>query len=114
MAFKPFRTLKIAAEETVTPKVINDIQLYISQCIGQLTGKDTLDQRLLTSVALATGLNQVSHKLGRDLQGWTIVRTHVPSGTKINVIDQQDTNKAPHLLLYLNSDQSITVDILVF
>lgn len=112
MAFKPFRTLRVGPNEEVTPKVVNDLQANIGAALAQLLGKDPLDLQILPNVALSPGVtNMVPHKLGRNLQGWWIIRTH---GSYNMVGDMQDNNPSPHLLLYLVTPAPVTVDILVF
>ena len=65
---------------------------------------------LLKNITLATGTNTINHKLGRNLQGWFIVRQRA-AGT---VYDTQDTNKFPALTLTLQSSANISVDLYVF
>jgi hypothetical protein len=66
--------------------------------------------QILPSVNLAVGLNKISHKLGRKLQGWFIVRQRASA----TIYDTQDVNKTPDINLYLNSSSIATVDIFVF
>lgn len=112
MSFKPFKQLKVISQEDITPKVINDLQYNIGIALGQLLGKDTLDQTLVTNVTLLPGItNKVSHNLGRKLQGYLVVRSH---GGYAMLQDLQDTNPSPHLLLYLLVPAQVTVDLLCF
>ncbi len=65
---------------------------------------------ILKSVVLAIGDNTISHKLGRALQGWSIVRVRAAT----TIYDKQDSNTMPDRTLVLNSSAGATVDILVF
>jgi len=65
---------------------------------------------VLSSVPLTTGANVVNHKLGRKLQGWSIVRQR-SAGT---VYDTQDTNPRPELSLALVASANMLVDLYVF
>lgn len=112
MAFKPFRKIRVAPDATITAKNINDVQDNISFALNQVLGKDALDCTILKNVTLLPGItNMVPHMLGRVLDGWYVVRNH---GNYSFIVDQQDTNPSPDLLLYLTSPAQVTVDLLVF
>lgn len=66
---------------------------------------------ILENVPLKTGPNVINHKLGRKLQGWSIVRM---IGSFVQVYDTQDSNQMPSLTLNLNSSGTGTVNLLVF
>lgn len=68
------------------------------------------DSILLKNVSLASGTNQINHKLGRKLQGWFIVRQRSAG----SVFDTQDSNQHPELTLLLTASAAIVVDLLVF
>lgn len=65
---------------------------------------------LLKNIQLAVGTNVINHKLGRNLQGWSIVRKRASA----DLYDTQDTNQMPNLTLTLVSDAIVTVDLMVF
>lgn len=65
---------------------------------------------ILKNIALAVGVNVISHKLGRNLQGWN--PTRIRAATVI--YDQQDTNQTPQLTLVLISSAAAVVDLEVF
>lgn len=65
---------------------------------------------ILKSITLQVGSNIVNHKLGRKLQGWTLVRKRAAG----EIYDTQDSNQTPQLTLLLVSDSVVTVDIEVF
>ena len=69
-----------------------------------------LNGQLLTKVALVTGSNTISHKLGRPLQGWVPVRIRASA----TFYDTQDTNTTPEITLQLHSSANVTVDLYVF
>lgn len=66
---------------------------------------------LLPSIALVNGLNQIPHRLGRKLQGWSVIRMR---GVFRQIYDTQDTERLPELMLSLNSNGSCVVDLYVF
>jgi hypothetical protein len=65
---------------------------------------------ILKSVTLAAGDNSVSHKLGRVLQGWFVVRQRASA----TIYDKQDSNQHPELSLTLNASGAVVVDLFVF
>jgi hypothetical protein len=65
---------------------------------------------ILKSVSLATGSNTISHGLGRQLQGWSIVRLRGSA----TIYDTQDSNPTPALTLVLVASAPVSVDIEVF
>lgn len=65
---------------------------------------------ILKNVQLAIGTNTINHKLGRNLQGWFIVRKRGSA----DIYDTQDSNQMPNLTLTLVSDAIVTVDLAVF
>lgn len=112
MAFKPYRQINLNSDETVSPKHINAVQANISSALQQILGKDTLDSQLLKNIQLLPAIvNKVSHGLGRELQGYYVVRNH---GSYSVIRDTQDDNLSPHLLLFLTTPALCTVDLLVF
>lgn len=62
------------------------------------------------SLLSASNPNVVNHLLGRNLQGWFIVR----SRAQATIWDTQDTNQSPQLTLNLKTSADVTVDIAVF
>lgn len=112
MAFKPFKKIKVPPNDNVTSKHINTVQDNISEALGQVLGKDSLDVSLIKNVRLLPGIvNKVPHLLGRNLSGFIVVRNH---GGYAVLTDQQDSNSSPDLLLYLTTPAAVTVDLLVF
>lgn len=65
---------------------------------------------LLKKVLIKSGSNSISHKLGRKLQGWIIVRKR----SSADIYDTQDANTMPELTLALHSSADVDVDIYVF
>src|SRR5271165_7059301 len=75
-----------------------------------LLGNPLSASSVLKKVQLYSGSNTVNHLLGRDLQGWAIVRQR----SLANIYDTQDSNQTPQLTLLLTSSAKVLVDILVF
>lgn len=64
---------------------------------------------ILSNVILSSS-SVINHKLGRDLQGWALVRLR----GKATVFDTQDVNPIPSKTLQLNASSGVSADILVF
>ena len=78
---------------------------------NQIITKELLDGQILTQVTLIPGkINRVQHKLGRQIEGWTIVRKRADA----RVWDVQDCegNKSVYLALIVSHE--VEVDIWVF
>jgi hypothetical protein len=65
---------------------------------------------LLKNISLSSGDNTINHKLGRNLQGWVLVRKR----QSVDIYDKQDTNQMPDLTLVLNASATATIDLYVF
>lgn len=78
--------------------------------IDPVIGSPANNSIILKNIALATGNNVINHKLGRNLQGWQIIRKRAAA----DIYDTQDTNQMPNLTLTLVSDAPVTVDIEVY
>lgn len=65
---------------------------------------------LLKNIKLSVGVNNINHKLGRQLQGWIPVRVRAASV----VYDQQDSNSTPDKTLVLVASAPVTIDIEVY
>lgn len=65
---------------------------------------------IIKDQALKSGANVINHRLGRKLQGWTLVRIRASA----TVYDTQDANVMPELTLQLTASADVTVDIEVF
>lgn len=65
---------------------------------------------ILPTVNLVTGKNIIDHGLGRDLQGWIVIRQTGNS----NIYDLQNLNPLPDKNLWLQASSGVTVNLLVF
>lgn len=65
---------------------------------------------ILKNVSLSTGDNTINHRLGRDLQGWQLIRVRAAA----TVYDKQDDNQLKSRTLILNSSAPVVVDLFVF
>lgn len=65
---------------------------------------------ILKSITLAAGDNTINHKLGRDLQGWQLIRVRAAA----TIYDKQDSNQLKSRTLILNSSAPVVVDLFVF
>lgn len=65
---------------------------------------------VLKKVSLTSGKNTINHTLGRELQGWFIVRQRGSA----SIYDTQDVNKLSDKTLVLMASSGVSVDILCF
>jgi hypothetical protein len=78
--------------------------------INPFINNPSLLTSILSNIALTTGNNVIPHKLGRNLQGYRIVRQRAPA----SIYDTQDTNQMPALTLQLVSSAPVVIDLEVF
>lgn len=86
------------------------LQTSWSEQLNPLIRNAANKSSILQQVQLSVGDNIVNHKLGRKLQGWSLIRKRGAA----EVYDKQDTNRMQDLTLVLNSTASVIVDIEVF
>jgi hypothetical protein len=89
---------------------INQLQLNIGNVIDPLLQNAFNLGALLPNVSLTTGTNQISHGLGRAVQGWTVVRFQ---NSFAQIYDMQNSNPNPSLLVLVSS-APVTVNLYVF
>jgi len=94
----------------IEDETVSKFQENVSSVFEEIGNKAILNGNLLKNIALTTGANEVSHKLGRDLQGYIIVRKRANS----IIWDSQDSNKLKNLTLILNCSADVVVDIWCF
>lgn len=92
-----------------------DFQLMQNQwgsIINPILNNPLNNSNIIKSVSLlaASNPNVVNHKLGRNLQGWFLVRNRAQA----TVWDAQDANQTPGITLNLLTSADVTVDIAVF
>lgn len=91
-------------------RVLNMIQDNVSNILDPYSSKEILQGQILQNVDLASGSNNVAHKLGRKPIGWFLVRRR---STAV-IYDTQDTNPDSALFLRLVASAETTVDLYVF
>lgn len=91
-------------------KEMSQMQTQWSTQINPLLRNKLLQGFILQNVQLSVGNNAINHRLGRDLEGYIIVRQRGPA----SIYDMQDSNAMPALTLVLNSSAAVSVDIYVF
>jgi hypothetical protein len=89
---------------------INRLQDNVADGFNRVLTSAILDFTLIKSVALKIGDNVVNHELGRNPNGWIVVRKRGPG----NFYDKQDSNTTPALNIVINSDSAVTVDFYFF
>lgn len=97
-------------QTNTTDNDLNTVQLNLVRTLNPIFNTPTLGGNLLTNQTLAAGANTINHGLGRNLNGWQIVRQRASA----SIWDSQDTNKMQNLTLILNSSAPVTVDLYVF
>jgi hypothetical protein len=100
MALIPFRKIRTASKE------LERVQSAISDSLNPLARKALVDGIYLEDIALSSGANVVSHKLGRDLRGYIVCR-------RSNASTIYDT-AADRTTLSLTTSGAITVSLWVF
>lgn len=101
---------------TTLPQFQNDdkefqlMQNRWGSIINPVLNNPANQSNILKNVVLASGDNVVNHLLGRNLQGWSIVRKNAAA----DIYDKQSTNQTPGLTLVLNASAAVTVSIEVF
>ena len=95
----------------IEDKVIARFQDNVEQAVSQLPSTDIIQGRLVKDVSLLSASTvKVSHKLGRPVVGWFIVRQRASA----IIWDSQDSNATPSLTLDLNCSANVVVDLWVF
>lgn len=89
---------------------LSTVQRNLVRTLNPIFNTPTLGGNLLTEQSLAIGANNINHGLGRNLNGWQIVRQRAQA----NIWDSQDSNQTPNLTLALNSSAAVVCDIYVF
>src|ERR1035438_7179512 len=83
------------------------VQRNLVRVLQPVFNTPTLGGNLLIGQTLSVGANSINHGLGRNLNGWQIVRQRAQA----NIWDSQDANKTPNLTLALNSSAAVVVDL---
>lgn len=65
---------------------------------------------ILPNLSLKAGKNEISHRLGRRLQGWFVTRQKSTAA----FYDDQDKNPHQDLTLIIYSTQNVVVNLAVF
>lgn len=78
--------------------------------LDKLLSNPICNGNLLTGIVLRIGTNNISHKLGRKIQGWIPVGQNAVA----SFYDTQTTNSMPQLTLTLVSSAVVTINLYVF
>lgn len=89
---------------------INLIQDRILEGLNFSLSNVLTDAQLIDSLSLTTGNNVVSHKLGRKLLGWFVVRINAA----ITLFDTQATNLLSDKTLNLTASGPAIASLVVF
>lgn len=91
-----------------TDQDLNNIQENVEEAFTPFIKNPLLDGQILSNITLTAGDNDISHKLGRKLQGWLIVDINAVSNI------YRKTSTTPTLTLKLNSSANCIVSLYVF
>lgn len=106
-----------------TDKNIQLLQTRWASFINPIITAAPNNNLILINVPLVNGTNTINHGLGRNLQGWYIVRRRqwLSSGTPTayDIYDKQDSNTTPQLTLILTCNEGtkanpVLVNLVVF
>ena len=105
MALKKLKKLKLQE------RPLQQLQDNVDIALNQVVNRELLDGQILQNISLsASGVNEIEHKLGRELLGWMVVRSRAQS----TVWDNQDDNVRQSATLLLNASADVVVDLWVF
>ena len=104
------RSRRLAAVHTDDP-VLQQVQANVASALKAAEASPVGRSEIIKGVSLlSSGTTTVSHKLGRDLVGWIVIRR----GGGAAVWDEQATNALASKTLTLRCANDVTVDLLVF
>ena len=87
------------------------VQDNVKLVLDQVVSKEMLDGIIIKTVYLrSAGANTINHGLGRELQGWQIIR----KDANANVWDSQGSNNIPDKTLVLNCSADVIISLWVF
>lgn len=98
------------AKVQTNDRQLNQIQDNVMLSLNPLLKNALLSGALIQEVSLASGTNTISHNLGRELQGWFVVRIRASA----TIYDTQDKNTIPSLTLVLVASAPVVVDLYCF
>lgn len=81
-----------------------------AQQLNPIIANPTINNLILKSISLTTGVNVINHKLSRPLAGWKTTRVRAFA----IFYDLQDTNQTPQLTLILVASAPTVIDLEVF
>lgn len=101
-------TNKAFTKVYTTDEELTHLQENVNDAISPLLKNPLLDGLILSNISLVIGSNNVSHKLGRNLQGWIVVDKDAVSNI------YREVSLTPTLTLKLNSSANCIVSLYVF
>ena len=106
------RLFKVQTTDRVMKQLQDNMANLLEPTATTVEQSPLLAGKILPKVVLAASSNTIEHKLGRQLQGWFIVRQRAAA----SIYDTQDTVPVAEqsVILKLTSSAIVTVDIYVF
>jgi hypothetical protein len=89
---------------------VSKMQDRLLEGVNQALSSLLVDAVLLEGISLVSGVNTISHKLGRKLSGWFVVRI----SAAITLFDSQATNLIQDKTLILTASGPATASLVVF
>jgi hypothetical protein len=102
--------MKSVVQVQTDDRTLNQAQQNIKNALGEIQKSPLNGGVLLQGIALTSGDNTVTTKLGRTLTGWILTRVR---GSAV-IYDKQDSNSQKGNTLILNSSANVTIDLYVF
>jgi len=88
-------------------QALQQFQEYVVNAVNSILGNPLLDGRLIKDVLLASGDNQIEHRLARNYAGYIVTKKNAN-------VDIYQVAGEDNIYLVLNSSGTATVDIWVF
>jgi hypothetical protein len=102
--------VKALKQEEVESQELRRVQANLADFVQPLVKNPLLDGVLLRDVALAAGVNVISHGLARAPQGWLVVAPNAD----VRVWTSASSNPSPTGRLMLEASASCTLSLFVF
>lgn len=104
MTLTAFKKTKLSDMST------EQLQNNIAAFAKQLVNIPILPGRIIEDISVISGVNSISHGLGRPVQGYVLVKSS--AAVRIYTVEANQTN--PDTILSLSADATATINLYVF
>lgn len=105
------RNIKRLKKLDTNSSELNKFQDNVENSLQGLLNAPILNGTLIKDIPLVNGrVNEITHELGREPQGWYVVRKRADS----RIWDTQEYNPNPSRYLSLACSHDVTIDIWIF